>query len=458
VAIEGFSIAFSDPMLEPDPEWTRIDDWSGLVASYSIRRGRVDEMQKTGTGTAVVELNDREGFFDASNSFSPFFEAGIDGKQAGLALWNPVDEEWVTIFRGFIEGYQYEIEPSGVVTRIQVELVDALDYLAGVELSPETAGHPGDAPEESLGDVFYGSQQVDDRIDLVLTNAGWPGALSTVFSGNVQLKSTVYPPGTTALAALEDAADGEFPGVANLYVDKKGRVTFHGRHARFDPAGVIAGPPPIPDDVWDFHEWNAGDGSITGTDSSYAQIRRLAYSRPRANVINAAMALPDRNGEADLTPAQIFAQVVVDTTPGADNSITKYGVHSWSAENLLTWYKLGEAGESPTNNDLTETKKFASYYVENYRLPQSRVTQLGFRSIRPDDPRGPATWRLLTGVEVSDVLHLKTAHPGGGGFDQDFFVEGVTYEVRPLTPDYADVTLSLDISARAHYDHDPFGD
>jgi hypothetical protein len=446
--IQGFSVAFEDDMLDPDPTWTRLDDDAGLVASYSIRRGRVDELQKTGTGTAVVELNDVDGLFDHSNVLSPFFTSGIDGKQAGLALWNPVDAEWETLFRGFIDAYQFEVDPSGVVTRVEVELVDGLDYLAGVELAPGTAGHT--PPPGSEGDVFYENAEVDVRIATILENTGWPtGPLSTIFSGNVEVKSVVYPPGTSALAALEDAADAEFPGVANIYVDRKGVVTFHGRHARFDIAGTIDGLEP---GVWDWHNWRAGDGSITSIDTSYAQIRRLGYSRSRKSIINAAMALPDRNGEKALTAAEIEGQIEAHPT-----SIEKYGVHSWSAENLLTARQLGTV-ISPTNNDLTETKKFADYYLANYAVPQSRITQLGFRSISPDDSRGPATWRLLTGVEVSDVVTLKTDHPGGGGFDQDFFVEGITYEVRPLRPEYADVTLSLDVSARSHYADDPFDD
>jgi len=449
--IEGFSIAFDDPMLDPDPTWTRLDDDSGLVASYQIRRGRQDELQKTGTGTATVELNDTAGLFDPNNAESPFVPLGVpnfDGKQAGLALWNPVDEEWVVQFRGFIDGYVYEIDPSGVVTRIQVELVDALDYLAGVELAPGTAGHT--PPAESEGDVFYAVQQVDDRIDTVLTNAGWPGVLSTVFSGNVELKSVVYPPGTTALAAIEDAADGEFPGVANVYVDKQGRVTFHGRHARFDPVGVSSG---VSDDVWNWRRWKAGDGSITAIDNTYAQIRRLAFSRERKAIVNAAMALPDRNGEPALTADEIQGQIVSDST-----SIAKFGVHSWSAENLLTARHLGTV-LSPTNNDLTETRKFADYYVQNYAETQSRITQLGFRSIAPEDDRGPATWGLLTGVEVSDLVRLFTGYPGGTGFtDEEFYVEGITYDVRPLRPEYADITLTLDVSPASRYEHDPFED
>jgi hypothetical protein len=455
--IEGFSIAFTADALAPSPTWTRLDDDDGLVASYSIRRGRQDELQKTGTGTAVVELNDTAGLFEPSNIASPFF-GNLDGKQAGLALWNPVDEEWAPIFRGLVDGYVYEVDASGLVTRLQIELVDALDYLAGVELAPGTAGDTPPSPSE--GDVFYENDNVDDRIRAILTDAQWPSELRTIFTGNVHVKSVVYPPGTTALAALQDAADAEFPGVANIYADKHNNVTFHGRLARFSPETVDPGT-----ELWDWRQWRAGDGSITAVDTSYAQIRRLSFSRERKAIINAAMALPDRNGEKQLTGAEIIGQIVADDGPG--QSIDKYGVRSWSAENLLTAYKLGEAGESPTNNDLTETKKFAHYYVDNYKMPATRVTQLGLRSIHPDDSRGPATWRLLCGVEISDEIRLKTSHPGGGFEDDKFYVEGISYDVNPLTgpwrgsdeemhAGYADVTLTLDVSPRSRYSEDPF--
>ena len=173
------------------------------------------------------------------------------------------------------------------------------------------------------------------------------------------------------------------------------------------------------------------------------------------------MALPDRWLEDELTPAEITGQIVAD---GA--SADKYGVHSWSAENLLTQRMLGDP-LGPTNNDLTETKKFATYYVQNYAEVRSRITGLGFRSIHPDDPRAPAVWALLANVEISDEIVLKTIHPGGGGFeDEAFFVEGISYEVRPLgpwhkagvglQPPIADVTLSLDVTPRAYYTSDPF--
>jgi hypothetical protein len=239
-------------------------------------------LQKTGTGTAVVELNDTAGLFEPTNFGSPYFNK-LDGKQAGLALWNPIDEEWQTIFRGFVEGYTYEIDPSGVVTRIQVELVDGLDYLAGVELMP---GNAGDTPpsEEIEGDVFYEDDPVNDRIHAILTDAQWPDDLRTIFSGNVRVKSVSYPPATSALACLQDAADAEFPA-SRTSTWTSPAVTFHGRHARFNPP---MSPPSR-------RRLGLPRVEMRATANNRDQLcytRRSAGSRSRANaaIINSAMA------------------------------------------------------------------------------------------------------------------------------------------------------------------------
>jgi hypothetical protein len=68
----GIEIAFDSPTLEPDPIWTRLDDTYN-VTSWSIDRGRTDELQRTGTGTAQVTIADLDGAFDPTNISSPFY-------------------------------------------------------------------------------------------------------------------------------------------------------------------------------------------------------------------------------------------------------------------------------------------------------------------------------------------------------------------------------------------------
>ena len=115
------------------------------------------------------------------------------------------------------------------------------------------------------------------RVEQILTDGGIPDAFQVVFSGNVSLKATVYSPGESAMTAIQDAVDAEFPAVGNVYGDRLGRLAVHGRYARFDPLGteaITAG--------WDFHDWKAGDGEAVAADpSDTAHIRGFSMSPRR---------------------------------------------------------------------------------------------------------------------------------------------------------------------------------
>jgi hypothetical protein len=52
---------------------------------------------------------------------------------------------------------------------------------------------------------------------------------------------------------------------------------------------------------------------------------------------------------------------------------------------------------------------------------------------------------------------VTVASPGGGGFNQDpHFFEGLHYEIRPLDPEYAMVTMRPDLSPQAYFLSNPF--
>lgn len=435
---EGVRIAFDDTTLQSTPTWTRLDSTHGFVAGYTIRRGRQTELEQTDTGTATIELNDISGVVDPTNTGGPHFGDIQPGKQAALALRNPVTDTWTTLFRGHVDDFRYEIHPSQVVTRVQVALVDAFDFLSRVEVVPGLFGNTLPTEVEA-GNVYYDEANVDDRIFSALGDAGWPVDLSTIFSGNVVVRGTIYDPGTSILTILKDAADAEFPTVANVYVSKDGKVTFHGRLARFDPEGVAAGATP---GAWNFTRWKAGDGAAIALDADTAQIRSFSFARPARNIINHALAMPQEIAEAD-----IAGQLVTDT-----DSINEFGRRAWTAPDLLTL----EGTTTGLTDPLDETKLFAQYMVQNFKDPRNRIERIVLRSIQPDDPRAEATWALICGVEISDVVTVTVSHPGGGGIDEDFYVEGLTYDVRELNGEYQDVTLALDLSPAAYFATDPF--
>lgn len=435
--IEGVNVAFSDTPLEATPTWTRLDATPNLIGQYTIQRGRQDELSRTQTGVATIALIDSGGLLDPTN-------AGALGTvdpytQAAIALQHPNTSTWYTLFRGFVDELEYDVHPAQSVMFGSLGLVDIFDMLASIEISP--GGTFGQNPNPAWVDaenVFYeDASPVQARFEAILTAIGVPAALFEVFTGNVVIDETVVAAGTSVLSVLQDAADAEFPGLANLYVDKDGVIRFKGRQPRFRPTVV----------EYDVNVWKAGDGEAALADGNMAQIRGLKFSRSKAAIINAALALPQPPLEG-FTEAQITGNIVTDSS-----SITAYGLRTWSAENLLTL-----AGTTTGNNALQETQLFSEYYVANYKDPTNRVNQITFRSIHPDDPRSAATWNVLCRVELGDIIRLTVTHPGGGGFsEEDFFVDGINYTVGPADPDVVpDVTLTVDVTPRALYNTNPF--
>ena len=437
-----FQIAFGNDTLDWDVTWISLDDdYPNLITSYTIDRGRQYELDRTDVGRATVEIADKDGVLDPTNPDGPFYGLIEPLLQAAIARRNPINNTWYTRFRGFIEECDYSFDPSQRVNRLTVSLVDLFEVLAAVEMQP---GVFGDSPPTvSAGQVFFDNANCDDRILEALgptAGAGIPADYYVVFSGNVDLHETVYSPGENVLTVIQEAADAEFPGVSNVYVDRIGRLCFHGRFAKFHPEDTSASAGP---DQWDFISWKVGDGTAVNADPvGTAHIRQFGFNRGMSKVINQALATPV--GVADTAVA---AQLVTDTT-----SIGKYGIRGWTAQNLITRSSLQDSA-----NDLVETKRFASYYVDNYKNPGNRITTLGLRSMRPGQSGATKTWELMSKIDIADEVLVTVGSPGGGGFDSvSYFVEGVHETCSPLNDDMDDVTLTLDLSPRAYFDTDPW--
>jgi hypothetical protein len=441
----GVSVAFDDPPMEPDPSWTRIDTLTGCrVRDWTVDRGRPTEFDKTGPGTAVVRIVDLAGVFDPTNSSSPYNDKILPGKQAAISLQNPTNTNWYLVFRGFVESWAYKLDITRKFMELELQLVDGFALLARAELR---VGVDGALPPFSeftdpdkraalaklaAGNVLYGETEGTgaDRVQTILYQAGWPSELRLegidVFSLNTQFGPKAYGPGTSALDALFDAVDGEFPGVSNAWMSKTGHVTVHGRLAWAD--GVVP-------------------------------LAELEWSNGQDNLYNAASATPQGVGQGlewrMLDPAKddVAGQYVKD-----DTSIAAYGLRSITFDQLQTIHGLYTG-----NDSMDETKLFAQYYVDNYAIPAPRISRMVFKSRRPSETHADKLWDFLCNCEISDLLTLMTSHPGGGGFTDyvgegtgtDFYVEGLHYTCSPggVVPI---VELSLDVSPRANYLNDPF--
>jgi hypothetical protein len=256
------------------------------------------------------------------------------------------------------------------------------------------------------------------------------------------------------MTGVQEAADAEWPGIGNVFTDRLGRLVFHGREAKWDPATIAT---EAGDDAWDWHHWYAGDGhEVSVAVGPMAQIRQFAYNLGRSKIINYAVASPIykqvTGGGAPPDDTDLASQVVKD-----DTSIEKYGIKTWSKQDLLTMSGI----PSTSSTALQETKRFAQYYVDNYAQPHRRITQLGFRTLPPSDSRAPDLWDLLCKVDIADQIDVTVNAPGGGLFlAEPFFIEGIheTVEGRlrvgavGAAESYDNVTLTLDVSPKAYFD------
>jgi len=439
---EGFSLALDAAPLDADPVWTRIDNLDGVtIQSVDIERGRSDETEKTAIGTMTVRGTDRIGALDPTNTTGPYYGKLDPVKQVIFAAWNPVTDEWFTRFRGYWDELTYTIHPSGKFATFVLECVDALDILDDAEIVPDQAGNT--VPVESSGDVFYEGAQVDDRIRAAIADAAtalfgvqWPSGLLSIFSGNVAVQGTVYAGGTTQLTVIQEAADAEFPCVANFFADRIGRLSFRGRYSRFHPDVEAYG----------IGHWYIGDDAAATDDSTYARMAQpFSFARGKANLLNAVLSYPK-----GIAPADTGAQMASDST-----SISTYGVRSTSFPDLIT-----AAGDETSPLDAKdETKLYGTYMVDNYKTPHDRPGTITVQSLPPADALAAAIWALLKDIELSDLATLKTIHPGGGGFDNvDFFVEKITEHHVPRRGEEGgdQITMQLEVSPRAYYDTNPF--
>lgn len=454
----GIALAPDDPWNEESPTWTLMDgdDKPWRLNGWEITRGRSSELDRTEGGTANLDLTDLDGTLDPSlnPSDSPLINPLV---QAVIRIQNPVTSEWRYLFKGFVSEHQTELYPTGELSTSTVELIDGFGILAALEMVPTVPPtYGGVVPIGTSGQIYFepttgdpDDGQVRQRILEALDDADWPRAWTHIFSGNVKLQENVYSRREDLLSVLRDAADAEFPGVANIYMSRRGTVVFHGRYARFNPEDyeasdddLRAGPAGTGGRI---RFWQAGGRPQAEADPEVAVISNLAWRRSWNDVINAAVALP-KHFEEEQVPDQLYKNLA---------SIAQYGWRSGpSMEGLL----IKHGNTPPGFTALEECYKIAQYYVENYKQPKTRITKLEFRTRGADDLIAPALWSLICGVEIGDVITINTTHFETGGFNEDYFVEGIRYNATNVgRPDMPDIVMELDVSPRSFYNYNPWG-
>lgn len=435
MAVGRVLIAGGNP-LAASPTWARYDNLANCRCSgWDVTTGRSGVFEHTDVGTATVHFHDREHVLNTTS---------LIGRAVQLQILDPVTAIWEPSFRGVVDEATFDVYPltPGLMSTVQLRCVDMFAYLSRVELTP---GIHGDTPAHGYeGSVVYGLEKFQDRLTHLFLDADVPSAMFVAFEGNVWVWDVAYDAGESVLVPLRDTVDAEFPGVGNIYCDRRGRVCAHGRRSRFDPEGTEPGAD------WTFTRWNAGDSTEIALTPDTAQIRELTYARPASMIYNTAIAWPKWVPGTKAGKKRAFAekdkagQVFSDAT-----SISDKGYRAMPPMGDL----LTHSNFRNDNTGVVETQKMAEYFVENYKTVQ-QIPVVKFKAMHPADPRAAATWALLTRIEISDVVNLTVT---AAEFDDEaYFVEGWTKEVRPLTPEYDFVELTPNLSPEARYTIDPF--
>ncbi len=450
---QGLFWAPNSQAFNSNPTWNELTG----VQSFTVSRGREYLLSKTQTGTATVDLLDTAGKYDPTNAAGPFYGEIGPMRSVNFQLEDQGTHTFRSIFTGFTEiwDFTYPMTPSEAIIQAGLQCVDGFDSLSRAEMPP-------DASNTTTIPPYVGLDAVRGRMLFILglfagppySGLGFPTDTDALFSGNVNILGAVYNPQTGLLTGIQDTADAEFPNVSNVFMDKWGNLAFRGRGTRFRPFDYTNDPAPAtlaaPVSIWNVGDANAcatwptnppGSPAVNG---AMAPFYDLAWSEDQTLLVNAAQVYPIN------IPTQQSA--ITDQTVTNGPQILKYGPRSLSIPNLYTWGSPALTGNPFLNPPGLTAKQecllFANYFVDNLASPQPYISTLKFQTVAPGTTRGNAWWKLVTSVEIGDVIVLYQTNPGGGGFSaSQFFVEKIDYTVT-LGGQYPQIALVLQVTPR----------
>lgn len=411
---------------------------SNRVVHWETHRGRNTEFDKTESGTAVIQVQNRDGLFDPLNQNSPYTASDnlLPLRQVRITANHPwAVDTYVPIFTGYIESWEYERQgPRGSLATLHC--VDGFELLNLAQVQP--------IKNQASGGQYFVELHVDDRIQTALDLAGWPLARRLISGGRTTVRAVTYDVGATMLQVIQDAADADFPGLANFYIDKSGNACFRGRTFRFDPfnpshnaGGFRASNLYVFADDGAYEKYGSDRVTWSGVPfDSFLPMFNLTWEYNRQHLYNYVTVMPQ-----DMLPENYWRMLVRDV-----DSARRYGKRDLSITDLIV--AAGDAVDgNPVQSAAQVCKAYAMYYLQNYANPRVRATQLEVHSKFEDQ----GVWDFLVNVEIGDVISLYTVNPGGGGFFGDeFFVDGIS-NVVDAEGDWPKWVTTLDLTPRAFW-------
>lgn len=415
-------------------------DISTTVRSVSTNRGRRRALERFGTGTATITLDNRDRAFDPTNTASPYYNAtvGVTGVVPSIpvvirATWNGVT---YPIFRGWIDSWTFSYSSAGTGDAVAtVSCSDAFKPLANI-----IGGLPSSASITSGGTAIYdvaistssgggsfgpsstidvagtantqnvnvansigttpiignGTDLPGVRIQTILDAVGWPDNLRDIDEGTTYLAPQDAT--KTPIEMLQEAAAAD-SGV--IYVGDDGTVIFADRDAIISDDRSIT--------VQSVYDTTDAAGKKF-TDTAIVYDDSLIYNIVRVN----RKVTTSAGGEA-----------LTGTTVVVSNaeSVSLYGARTLDVEVPI----VSEFG-SDASYGQSQAQSLALFLASQYANPELRPSEIRF------SPQGDPSvlYPDLLSRKIRDRVTVKFAVPGGGSAVQrDCFVESVGHSITP---------------------------
>jgi hypothetical protein len=414
-------------------------DISTSVRSINTNRGRRRALERFGTGTATITLDNRDRSFDPTNTASPYYNAtvGVTGVVPSIpvvirATW---DGTTYSIFRGFIDSWAFNYSDAGngdATATISCSdafkplstIIGGLPSSASISSSatttfdigisqPSDGGGFGPSSIDVTGTGTTGGIKVSGgvtttpiigtgtdlpglRIETILNAISWPDNLRDIDEGTTFLAPQDAT--KTPIDMLQEAAAAD-SGV--IYVDDDGTLVFADRDAIISDDRSINVQSVY--DTTDAEGKKFVDTSIVYDDSLIYNIVKI--DRTVTNAVN--------------------GRTLTGTTVIVSNaeSISLYGARTLAIEVPI----VSTVG-SDTSYGQNEAKDLALFLASQYANPELRPEEIRFA------PQGdPSTlYPDLLSRKIRDRVTVKFAVPGGGSaVERDCFVESVGHTITP---------------------------
>jgi hypothetical protein len=412
-------------------------DISTSVRSVTTNRGRRRALERFGTGTATITLDNRDRSFDPTNTASPYYNAtvGVTGVVPSIPVVIRATYDNVTypIFRGFIDSWTFNYSDAGIGDATATiscsdafkplsNIIGGLPSSASISSSATTSfdigiSQPSDGlgvssidvtGEGTTGDINVsggvtttpiigtGTDLPGLRIETILDAIGWPDNLRDIDEGTTYLAPQDAT--KTPLDMLQEAAAADS---GDIYIDDDGTVIFADRDA------IISDDRSI--NVQSTYDTTNPAGKKF-VDTSIVYDDSLIY-----NIVKIDRKVTTAAGGETLTGTT----VVVSNA----ESISLYGARTLAIEVPIV-STLG----SDTSYGQNQAGDLALFLASQYANPELRPEEIRF------SPQGNPSMLYpdLLSRKIRDRVTVKFAVPGGGSaVERDCFVESVGHTITP---------------------------